>query len=117
MATSNRGRGGRNNNPKGRNQYSGMIGTARANPLSTVAALGGAVAAGLLLWSRRNQISDEIGNLADRVNGWREADDTAPEFVASADTSSRGDGRTQAEIAEEALTLKQTGEVASAPSI
>jgi hypothetical protein len=71
MATSKRGRGGRNNNSKGRNQYSGMIGTARANPLSTAAAVGGAVAAGLLLWSRRTQISDEIGNLADRVSGWR----------------------------------------------
>ena len=72
MATNNRGRGGRNNNPEGRNQYSGMIGTARANPLSTAAAVGGAVAAGVFLWARRNQISDQLGNLTDQINGWRE---------------------------------------------
>ncbi|MEU4418953.1 hypothetical protein, partial [Nocardia salmonicida] len=102
MATSKRGRDGRNNNPEGRNQYSGMIGTARANPLSTAAAVGGAVAAGVFLWSRRNQISDEIGNLADQVSEWREGmqsgDDNAPEFVAGANSSSSGEVRTQAEI-------------------
>ena len=45
MATNNRGRGrgrsGRNNNPEGRNQYSGMMGTARGNPIATAAAVGG----------------------------------------------------------------------------
>ena len=120
MATNNRGRTGRNNNPDGRNQYSGMIGTARANPLSTAAAIGGTVVAGLFLWSRRNQISDQIGNLADQVSGWRDgmqSGDTSSEssasgasFVAAADSSARGEGRTQVEIAEEALTLKQIGQ-------
>ena len=66
MASNNRGgnRGGnrgRNNNPEGRNQYSGMMGTARENPFAAAAAVGGAVAAGVFLWSRRNQISDQIG--------------------------------------------------------
>ena len=40
----NRGRGRRNNNPEGRNQYSGIMSTARGNPLATAAAVGGAVA-------------------------------------------------------------------------
>ena len=117
MATNNRGRRGRNNNPDGRNQYSGMIGTARANPVSTAAAVGGAVAAGMFLWSRRNQISDQICGLADQVSGWREDmqsnDDSSLEsstsLVAAAGSSARGEGRTQAEIAEEALTLKEIG--------
>ena len=80
MATNNRGgnrggnrsRGGRNNNPEGRNQYSGFVSTARDNPLATAAAVGGAVAAGVFLWSRRNQITDQIGNLADQISEWRE---------------------------------------------
>ena len=97
MATSNRAgnrggkrRGARNNNPEGRNQYSGLIGAARGNPLAAAAAIGSAVAAGVFLWSRRNQISDQIDDVADRL-------------------SSGSDSRTQAEIAEEALTLKETG--------
>ena len=113
MATSNRGgrsgRSGRNNNPEGRNQSNGMIGTARDNPLAAAAAIGGAVAAGVFLWSRRNQISDQIGSLADQISEWREGmrpeGDVAPEDTGSS-------GRTQAQISEEALTLKETGKTA-----
>ena len=111
MATNNRGRGGRNNNPAGRNQYSGVMGTARANPLSAAVAVGGAVAAGVFLWSRRNQISDQIGNLSDQVSGWREGlqsgDETPSESAAGSNLSTRREGRTQAEIAQETLTLKE----------
>lgn len=124
MATNNRGgrrgadRGrGRNNNPDGRNQYSGVMGTARSNPLATAAAVGSAVAAGVFLWSRRNQVSNQIGNLADQINDWREgvrstgaAPDEASEATFTA--QSGGDGRSQREIAEEALTLKETGAAA-----
>lgn len=117
----NRGPRGQNNNPEGRNQYSGMVGTARANPLAAAAAVGSAVAAGVFLWSRRNQISDQIGGLADQVSEWREGSGGSGEFtsedssaveesMASAGSRWRGPARTQAEIAEEALTLKQTGE-------
>jgi hypothetical protein len=99
-----------------------MIGSARANPLSTAAAVGDAVAAGLFLWSRRNQISDQIGNLADQISGWREGPRSSDEissgsntpgasFLAAADSSARGGGRTP-EIAEEALTLKEIGQTA-----
>ena len=111
MATNNRGgnrsgnRGGRNNNPEGRNQYSGVIGSARSNPLAAAAAVGSAVAAGVFLWSRRNSISDQIGGLADQVSEWREG--------FGSDELAAGEGeRTQAEIAQEALTLKETGETA-----
>jgi hypothetical protein len=112
-----RGRSGRNNNPSGRNQYSGVMGTARGNPLATAAALGGAVAAGVFLWSRRNQVSDQIGNLADQIGEWREgmrSNGAAPDedFEAASTTQDGGDGRTQREIAEEALTLKETGAAA-----
>ena len=95
------------------------MGTARDNPLATAAALGGAVAAGVFLWSRRNQISDQIGNLADQISEWREGlasdsdfttEDTGSteSFIASSKPRGRG-RRTQSEISEEALTLKETG--------
>ena len=127
MATNNRsgnrGRRGKNNNPEGRNQYSGMMSTARDNPFATAAAVGGAVAAGVFLWSRRNQISDQIGNLADQISEWREgmgsegdlaAEETAAgeSLMASSGSRTRRAGRSQAEIAEEALTLKETGKTA-----
>jgi hypothetical protein len=121
----NRGRGGRNNNPEGRNQYSGMMSTARDNPLAAAAAVGGAVAAGVFLWSRRNQISDQIGSLADQISEWRdgmgsngsfsdEDIDTGGGFIASSDAGSRNRGgrRKQSELSEEALTLKETGKPA-----
>ena len=68
----NRGRRGQNNNPEGRNQYSGMMSTVRENPMTAAAAVGGAVAAGVFLWSRRNQISDQISNLSDQISEWRD---------------------------------------------
>ena len=129
MATNNRGgrggrnrdRTGRNNNPDGRNQYSGMMSTARDKPFRTAAAVGGAVAAGVFLWSRRNQISDQIGNLAGQISEWREGnepddslateDPTGESFIGSG-SPTRGGGRSQVEISEEALTLKETGKTA-----
>ena len=116
----NRSRGGRNNNPEGRNQYSGVMSTARDNPFAAAAAVGGAVAAGVFLWSRRNQISDQIGNLADQIGEWRDslgsdsefesgAGGSGGSFMASSGSSGRSSGRSQSEIAEEALTLTETG--------
>src|SRR5689334_3575853 len=104
----NRGRRGQNNNPEGRNQYSGMMSTVRENPMTAAAAVGGAVAAGVFLWSRRNQISDQISNLSDQISEWREGMGAGGDF-ATEDTRS---GRSQTEISEEALTLKETGKTA-----
>src|SRR3954468_4494954 len=95
MATNNRGgnRGGnrgnnrgRNNNPEGRNQYSGMMSTARENPIAAAAAVGGAGAAGVFLWSRRNQISHQIGSLSDQISEWREGFQSDNEFGSGDDT-------------------------------
>lgn len=114
---SGRGRA-RNNNPEGRNQYSGWMSSARENPMTAAAAVGGAVAAGVFLWSRRNQISDQLSSLSDQISDWRDgirsddemADDAAAgseSFMAS--TARRGGRKSQAQISEEALTLKETG--------
>ena len=121
---SNRGRRGQNNNPEGRNQYSGWMSTARENPVTAAAAVGGAVAAGVFLWSRRNQISDQISNLSDQISEWRNGTGSEDEFGADetgstetfmANSSSgsssakRGGRKSQSQISEEALTLKETG--------
>lgn len=117
MATENRGGNrsgsGHSNNPRGRNQYSGAKGTVRQNPLATAAAVGGAVAAGVFLWSRRSQVSEQIANLSDQINEWREGM-AGDGYSSRADQDGSGlglqsSGRTQTEIAQEALTLKEIG--------
>ena len=127
MATNNRGGNrsrSRNNNPEGRNQYSGWTETAKDRPFATAAAAAAAVGAGVFLWSRRNQISDQLSNLSDQISEWREGmssssgDESASgdSFMASSGSSSgarRGGRRTQTEIAEEALTLKETGKASA----
>ena len=104
-------RGSKNNNPEGRNQYS------YDRPLATAVTAAAAVGAGVFLWSRRNQISEQLASLSDQINEWREGygsdseAGTEDSFIASRRRSS---GKSQAEIAEEALTLKETGAKAQA---
>ena len=113
------GGGRRRSNSEGRRD-SGRLRTARDNPLTAAAVVGGAVAAGLFLWSRRNQLSEQMGNLTDKIADWRETMGAAGHLEDGSDldrslassSESGGSGRTQAEIAEEALTLKQLGETA-----
>jgi hypothetical protein len=126
--TNNRGggnRGSRNNNPSGRNQYSGgWTDTVTERPFTAAAAVGGAVAAGVFLWSRRNQISDQIANLSQQISDWREGmGSDESEFSGSEDSgsfmarpSSRSSGKSQSEISEEALTLKSTGKRSKRPA-
>ena len=65
------GRGGRNNNPSGRNQYSsGVMDMVRERPVAAAAAAAGAAAAGLFLWSKRTQITNQLSNLSDQIGEW-----------------------------------------------
>lgn len=117
MATKTRGK---SNNPEGRNQFSGgFIDSAKERPFTAAAAVGGAVAAGVFLWSKRNQISDQISTLSEQISEWRDGvrldGKTAEEsFIAS--PAKRGKRKTQSDIAEEALTLKATGKSAAHPT-
>jgi hypothetical protein len=64
---------GRNNNPSGRNQFSsdwGVTELVRERPIAAAAAAAGAAAAGLFLWSRRAQISNQLSNLSDQIGEW-----------------------------------------------
>ncbi len=124
--TSNRGRTGQNNNPEGHNQFDrGLLDSARERPFTAAAAIGGAVAAGVFLWSKRNQISDQISDLSEQLNEWREGSgsdrgfgsgsfaDDSQGFIAR---SGRKGAKSQSDIAEEALTLKETGKKNKRPS-
>jgi hypothetical protein len=128
MAT-NTGQGSRQGNRRGtarsnkgsdRNTATRTRGV-RDNPLAAAAAVGGAVAAGLFLWSRRNQISDQISDLAEQISDWREnsgssgssaaydSDDEEADDgqIEDSGSSADDDGRTQVDIAHEALALKE----------
>src|SRR5437868_2907347 len=92
---------GRNNNPEGRNQYSdwGVMDLARERPFAAAAAAAGAAAAGLFLWSKRAQISNQLSSLSDQVGEWTDnfrsdsesgpTDDTAG-LTANSPSSARG---------------------------
>ena len=68
MAKNNQ-RGRNNNNPQGHNQYSnGWMDTAKDYPLATAAAVAGAVGAGVFLWSKRNQVSNQVGKISQTAN-------------------------------------------------
>ena len=64
----------RNNNPEGRNQYSGgILDTAKDRPFTAAATAAAAVGAGVFLWSKRNQISEQLSNLSDQISDWTES--------------------------------------------
>jgi hypothetical protein len=46
--------------------------TAREKPFATAVTIGAAAAAGAFLWSRRNQISDQLSDLTDQIGEWTE---------------------------------------------
>lgn len=132
-SNSNRGRSGsnnssgrrqesKNNNPTGKNQYSSGFGDyARERPMAAAAAAAAAVGAGVFLWSRRGQISEQISTLSDQLQEWNENrsqsetgdydSDEGETFIAK---PKRG-RKSQTEIAEEAMTLKSTGSSNSRP--
>lgn len=77
--------------------------TARDKPIATAAAAAGAVAAGVFLWSKRNQISNQISDLSHQISDWAEGMQNKRREVAltggpnesSAIESSRSTGRTR----------------------
>jgi hypothetical protein len=79
----------KNNNPTGRNQYSdwGVMEMARERPIAAAAAAAGAAAAGLFLWSKRSQISQQLSNLSDQIGEWTESMGSGTNGSAMDDTA------------------------------
>ena len=85
----------------GRFASKGVTGPIRDNPWTSAAIAAGAAGIGAFLWSKRNQIGEAIDS------GMEKLDELKAERFGSEPT--------QAEIAEEALTLKETGKKSKGP--
>ena len=85
----------RKRDSKGRFDDAGFIDTARDRPLASAAVAAGVAAAGAFLWSRRGQIGDALSDGMDRLSELK--------------AERMGSIRSQEDISEEALTLKETG--------
>ncbi|MFL6744600.1 MAG: hypothetical protein ACJ8EO_01075, partial [Sphingomicrobium sp.] len=66
--SSSRGRSSRSNEW---NDW-GVTEMVRERPFAAAAAAAGAAAAGLFLWSKRAQISNQLSNLSDQIGEWTE---------------------------------------------
>lgn len=72
QSSSHRDGNNSSNRSSSRPMMSGWADTAKERPLATAAAVGGAVAAGVFLWSRRNQISDQLSHMSGQIGDWSE---------------------------------------------
>jgi hypothetical protein len=61
----------RSNRSRSSNDW-GVSEMVRERPIAAAAAAAGAAAAGLFLWSRRAQISNQLSNLSDQIGDWTE---------------------------------------------
>jgi hypothetical protein len=89
---------------KGRFKDAAFFTAPRDNPGATAAlaaGIAGVAAAGAFLWSRRAQLGEALNSGMDRLS----------EFKAER----MGNWRSQEEISEEALTLKETGKKSKGP--
>ena len=75
---------------------SGVMEMARERPMAAAAAAAAAVGAGVFLWSRRNQISDQLSDLSDQISEWSQnftaGDDTGDNLGFDEAEGSRGTG-------------------------
>ncbi|MEO5612751.1 MAG: hypothetical protein ABIT68_08400 [Sphingomicrobium sp.] len=53
--------------------FGGVMDMARERPIAAAAAAAGAAAAGVFLWSKRAQISDQLSQLSDQVGEWTDS--------------------------------------------
>ena len=78
-----------------------FIDAMRDRPYTTAAAAAGVAAAGAFLWSKRGQLSEMASSGMDRLSELK--------------SDRMGSHHSQSEIAEEALTLKETGKKSKGP--
>jgi|SRR4249919_3988692 hypothetical protein len=94
----------RNRDSRGRFSGNGFFDAVRERPGASAAVVAGAAgiaAAGAFLWTRRGQIGEVFNNGLDRLSELK--------------AERMGSGQSQSEIAEEALTLKETGKKSKGP--
>jgi len=75
----------------------GVMDMARDRPIAAAATAVGAAVAGLFLWSRRAQISDQLSSLSDQIGEWTEnmtTSDQSGKWSEGDDTAGLTTGRT-----------------------
>jgi len=91
----------RKRDSEGRFTSGSFLDAMRDRPYTTAAAAAGVAAASAFLWSKRDQISEMASNGMDRLSELK--------------SERMGSHPSQSEIAEEALTLKETGKKSRGP--
>jgi hypothetical protein len=96
----------------------GVAELVREKPIAAAAAAAGAAVAGLFMWSRRAQISNQLSNLTDQIGEWKDSmmsgDDTAGlttagETRSGAGSRSASDMRSRKSTASRARGMSETG--------
>jgi hypothetical protein len=73
----------------------GVTELVRERPLAAAAAAAGAAAAGLFLWSKRAQISNQLSSLSDQVGEWSGRFQSGDDTAGLTTTSSRTRGMSE----------------------
>ena len=73
MANSTNTKSNSNRSQSSQPMLSGWMDSAREHPVAAAAAVGGAVAAGAFLWSKRSQIGDGMGKMSGQISEWSES--------------------------------------------
>ena len=97
----------------------GFLAAVKARPLASAVFAAGAAGASAFLWAKRAQLTDQINELTEAVSERfaSSGEDSAESYSEGEAFSGSGGGsgrkgrgkRSQSEIAEEALSLKETG--------
>ena len=91
----------RKRDSEGKFASKGVTGPLRDNPWTSAAIAAGAAGIGAFLWSKRNQLGEAFDSGMDRLSELK--------------ADRMGGGRSQENISEEALTLKETGRRSKGP--
>ena len=83
-------RGGRSRSSSGNrasDRSGGVMEIARERPIAAAAVAAGAAAAGLFLWSRRSQISNQLSNISEQIGEWTDNFGSGSSFDNNDDTA------------------------------
>ena len=82
-------RGGRSRSSssgnRGSDRTGGVIEIARDRPMAAAAVASGAAAAGLFLWSKRSQISNQLSNISEQIGEWTDNFGSGSSFDSNED--------------------------------
>ena len=99
----------RNRDSEGRFTSGSWVDSARERPWTSAAVAAGVAAAGAFLWARRSQIGEGMTSGMDRLS------ELKSQRMGWGSNTNASEERSQSEIAEEALTLKETGKKSKGP--